>query len=106
MFTVQNYHDVLSPQRPQMNQVLFKALRTGGAYLIVDHAAVPGSGYASLPLHRIDEALVRKEVEAAGFRFAADSQALRNPSDDRKTNVFSPEIRGRTDQFMLKFVKP
>ena len=106
VFTVQNYHDVLSPQRPQMNQVLFKALRTGGAYLIVDHAAVPGSGYASLPLHRIDEALVRKEVEAAGFRFAADSQALRNPSDDRKTNVFSPEIRGRTDQFMLKFVKP
>jgi predicted methyltransferase len=106
VFTVQNYHDVTSPQRPQMNQVLFKALRPGGVYLIVDHAALAGSGYSSLPLHRIDEAIVKKEVEAAGFRFAADSQALRNPADDRRTNVFSPAIRGRTDQFILKFVRP
>ncbi len=106
VFTVQNYHDVGSPQRPQMNQVLFKALKPGGVYIIVDHAAVAGSGYAGLPLHRIDQAIVRKEVEAAGFEFAGESQALRNPADDRKTNVFSPAIRGRTDQFMLKFVKP
>ena len=64
-----------------------------------------GSGYASLPLHRIDEALVKREVEAAGFVLAAESQALRNPADDRKKNVFDPAIRGRTDQFMLRFVK-
>jgi predicted methyltransferase len=105
VFTVQNYHDIASPQRAQVNQVIWKALKPGGVYLIVDHAAVAGSGYSSLPLHRIDEALVRREVEAAGFVLAGESQALRNPADDRKLNAFNPAIRGRTDQFILKFVK-
>jgi len=106
VFTVQNYHDITSPQRAQVNQLIHRWLKPGGAYVIVDHAAVDGSGYATLPLHRIDEALVKKEVTAAGFVLAGESQALRNPKDDRKTNVFDPAIRGRTDQFMLRFVKP
>jgi predicted methyltransferase len=106
VFTSQNYHDIGSPQRAQANQVVFRALKPGGVYFIVDHAAKAGSGYAGLPLHRIDEALVKKEVLAAGFVLAGESQALRNPADDRTRNVFDPAIRGRTDQFMLKFVKP
>jgi len=106
VFTVQNYHDITSPQRAQVNQLIYRWLRPGGAYVILDHAAVDGSGYATLPLHRIDEALVKKEVTAAGFKLAGESQALRNRDDDRKTNVFDPAIRGRTDQFMLRFVKP
>jgi predicted methyltransferase len=105
VFTVQNYHDIASPQRGQVNQAVSKWLRPGGVYVIVDHAAVDGSGYASLPLHRIDEALVKREVEAAGFALAGESQVLRNPADDRKLIVFDPAIRGRTDQFMLRFVK-
>lgn len=107
VFTVQNYHDIAGPQRGQVNQVVFKWLKPGGAYVIVDHAARNGSGYsASVPLHRIDEAVVRKEVEAVGFVFAGESQALRRSADDRMLNVFDPAIRGRTDQFMLRFVKP
>jgi predicted methyltransferase len=106
VFTAQNYHDIASPQRMQVNQVLFKALKPGGTYFILDHAAVDGSGYATLPLHRIDERLVKKEVTAAGFVFVGESEILRNPADDRKTNVFAPAIRGDTDQFLLKFIKP
>lgn len=106
VFTTQNYHDFASPQRAQINQVVFRALRPGGVYFILDHAGKTGSGYASLPLHRIDEALVIKEVTAAGFVLAGESQALRNPADDRTKNVFDPAIRGHTDQFMLKFVRP
>ena len=105
VFTVQNYHDIASPQRAQVNQLIFRWLKPGGAFVVIDHAAVVGSGYASLPLHRIDEALAKKEIQAAGFVLAGESQALRNPADDRKTNVFDPAIRGRTDQFMLRFVK-
>jgi predicted methyltransferase len=106
VFTTQNYHDFETPHRAGVNQVIFRALKPGGVYFILDHSGAPGSGYNSLRLHRIDEALVRKEVEAAGFVFAGSSDILRNPADDRKTNVFSPAIRGRTDQFLMKFVKP
>lgn len=106
VFTVQNYHDIGTPQRGQANQVVFKALKPGGVYLIVDHSAVDGSGYDGILMHRIDEALVIKEVTEAGFVLAGSSQALRNPNDDRRSNVFAPSIRGRTDQFMLRFVKP
>jgi predicted methyltransferase len=106
VFTTQNYHDFATPQRAQVNQVLFRALKPGGVYFILDHSGAPRSGYASLSLHRIDEALLRREVEAAGFVFAGASDILRNPADDRRTNVFSPVVRGRTDQFLMKFVKP
>ena len=106
VWTTQNYHDIATPQRAQVNQVLFRALKPGGTYFILDHAAVDGSGYASLPLHRIDVALLKKEVTAAGFVLVAESNLLRNPADSRLTSAFAPSIRGRTDQFLLKFVKP
>lgn len=106
IWTTQNYHDIASPQRAQVNQVLFKALKPGGLYFILDHAGAERSGYASLSLHRIDEALVRKELAAAGFVFAGESNILRNPADDRKRSAFDRSIRGDTDQFLLKFVKP
>ena len=106
VFTVQNYHDIASPQRPQVNQVLFKALKPGGVYFIVDHAARNGSGYTDLPLHRIDEAMVKAEVARAGCVFVGESEILRAPADDRTLNVFDPRIRGKTDQFLLKFMKP
>ena len=106
VWTTQNYHDIATPQRAQVNQVLFRALKPGGTYFILDHAAVDGSGYASLPLHRIDAALLKKEVTAAGFVLVAESNLLRNPTDSRLTSAFAPSVRGRTDQFLLKFVKP
>lgn len=106
VFTTQNYHDFASPQRAQVNQVLFRALKPGGIYFVLDHSGAPRSGYASLPLHRIDEALIKREVEAAGFRLEATSDILRNPADDRRTNVFAPAIRGKTDQFLMRFRKP
>ena len=61
---------------------------------------------ATNTLHRIDEAAVRKDVEAAGFVFEGSSDVLRNAADPRTANVFAPDIRGKTDQFVLKFRKP
>lgn len=89
------------------NKLVFDSLKPGGTYLIVDHAAAPGTGVTDSPtLHRIEEATVIKEVTAAGFRLAAESRALRNPADDHTKKVFDPAIRMRTDQFILKFRKP
>lgn len=112
VLTVQNYHDLhLKPfaadTASKVNAEVFKSLKPGGVYLIVDHTALAGSGLeAADKIHRIDPAIVRKEVEAAGFKFDAESAMLAAPSDPKTANVFAPAIRGKTDQFVMKFRKP
>jgi predicted methyltransferase len=102
-----NYHDTvwLGTDRARMNRAVFRALKPGGVYIIADHSAKPGAGEsAAKSLHRIDERLVRDEVEAAGFRLAATGDFLRNPADPRDASVFKNCVRN--DEFLLKFVKP
>ncbi len=111
LWTAQNYHDLYNGPNPGVitivNKAVFAALKPGGVYLIIDHSAPAGSGVTDTnTLHRIDEAAVRKDVEAAGFVFDASSDVLRNAADTRMVNVFDPAIRGKTDQFVLKFHKP
>jgi predicted methyltransferase len=107
-----NYHDLHDPffapaDLAKVNAAVFKALKPGGIYLVLDHAAPAGSGLADTnTLHRIDEAAVKKEVEAAGFQLVGESDALHNPADDHSKKIFDPAIRAHTDQFILKFRKP
>jgi predicted methyltransferase len=116
IFNSQFYHDLYNPQYgdpggeaavPAINKAFFDALKPGGEYVVIDHASVPGSGlkdYATI--HRIDEEAAIKAITAAGFVLESRSQILRNPADPRTANVFDPSIRGKTDQFVLKFRKP
>jgi predicted methyltransferase len=109
VFLVQFYHDTywMEVDRDAMNRAVFDALKPGGVYLVIDHSAEPGSGARDTEsLHRVDEAMVREEVIAAGFRVEAESKVLRNAEDPRDGNVFKAPIRGRTDRFVFKFVKP
>jgi predicted methyltransferase len=102
-----NYHDLgfLGVDRAQMNRAIFRALKPGGAYVIADHAGRPGTGISeSGTLHRVEEAFLRNEVEAAGFRLAAEATFLRNPADPRDKNT--PDPPQPKDEFVLKFVKP
>jgi predicted methyltransferase len=101
------YHDTPSMgiDRTTMNRRIFAALRPGGYFVVADHSAKAGAGAsASKTLHRIDEALVRQEVETAGFRFVAAADFLRNPDDPRDATSSRSPIR--VDAFVLKFVKP
>ena len=83
------------------------ALKPGGRFVVVDHAGEPGMEHEDVTdLHRIDEAFMRQEVEANGFTFVEASDALRNPSDDRRRIVFDEDLQGRTDRFVLVFEKP
>jgi predicted methyltransferase len=108
----QNYHDLHDPfmgpaDLGKVDKAVFAALKPGGVFLVLDHAAQPGSGLRDTnTLHRIDQAAVETEVEAAGFTLAAQSDLLRNPQDARAIKIFDPSIRGRTDQFILKFHRP
>lgn len=110
-WTSQNYHDLYNGDPvvdvPAFNRRVFDALKPGGLYIVLDQSAEPGSGLRDTKtLHRIDAATVKADVLAAGFIFVAESKVLANPADDRKTKVFDPVIRGKTDQFIYKFRKP
>ena len=101
------YHDTtfMEVDRAKMNKALFAALKPGGILVVADHAARPEDGATVGKLyHRIAEATVRAEVEAAGFKFVADAGFLRNPDDPRTAIVFRSPIR--VDEFVLKFRKP
>lgn len=108
----QNYHDLydkfMGPADvPAFNKAVFAALKPGGVYVILDHAAAAGSGIdATETLHRIDPARVKADVLAAGFKLDATSSILANTSDDHSKKVFDPSVRGQTDQFLYRFRKP
>ena len=112
VFTSQNYHDYpdkfMGPADPALlDAQVFKALKPGGLFVIVDHRGRPGTGIKETDtLHRIDIAAVKAQVTAAGFRFAGESPLLANPKDPLTAVVFDKSIRGHTDQFVLKFRKP
>lgn len=106
------YHDLHdSFMRPldigALNAAVFRALKPGGIYLVIDHAAAAGSGLRDTEtLHRIDPQTLVAEVTAAGFVLEAQSAVLRNPADSHLLKVFDPAIRHQTDQVILRFRKP
>jgi len=112
VFLVLFYHDAvwMKTDRQQMNAAIFAALKPGGIFAVIDHSAQPGAGLNDVKtLHRIEESVVRTEVEAAGFRLDAEASFLRNPDDPRDWNAApsaAGERRGTSDRFVLRFVKP
>ncbi|MBV8686463.1 MAG: class I SAM-dependent methyltransferase [Alphaproteobacteria bacterium] len=113
VWTTLNYHDFKNATvgsgdgAAAINAAAFRALKPGGTYFIVDHEAGAGVGASvTSTLHRIEGAQVKREVEAAGFRLDAESPLLRHPADDHSQKVQETGIRGKTDQFVLRFRKP
>src|SRR6201996_6301081 len=117
VFNSQFYHDLFNPEYgssgggpegvAKVNKAIFNALKPGGVYVVVDHAGRPGTGYTEMnTLHRIEESVVKEQLTQAGFVLEAESDVLRNPADPKDKIVFDPSIRGKTDQFMLRFRKP
>lgn len=101
------YHDVsyMEVDRAAMNKKLFALLKPGAVMVVADHSAQAGAGTSvGKSLHRIEEAALRREVEAAGFRFVAGADFLRQPGDKRDFNVNKPT--GPVDEFVLKFQRP
>ena len=101
------YHDVtyMPVARAEMNRKMFAALKPGGLLIIADHSARPGDGIAvAKTLHRIEESVLRAEIEAAGFKLVAEGNFLRHPEDPRDAAVFRPQAP--VDEFVLKYQKP
>jgi len=100
----------MGTDRAAMNRAIFRALKPGGVYGIVDHSAAPGHGLRDAKtLHRIEEKTLENEVLAAGFRLDAEANFLRNPSEARDWSAAPGAAgarRGTSDRFVLRFVKP
>jgi predicted methyltransferase len=111
IITVQNFHDLYLKPMPAGTPekgiaALYAALKPGGTLVVVDHTATAGTGSSAADsIHRIDPAFTRTTLEKAGFRFDGELTTWRNPNDPLTGNVFSPDIRGKTDQFAYRFRK-
>ncbi len=111
-WVTQNYHDLKIAEYGKVDTLAFdrdvyKALKPGGIFFILDHQGAPGLTEAEIAkLHRINRDLVVKEVTAAGFKLVAEGNFLRRPGDDHTLPIFDKTIQGHTDQYALKFVKP
>jgi len=108
----QNYHDLYDKfvgpaDVPAFNRGVYQALKPGGRFVVIDHSAPDGSKLAATnTTHRIDAAVVKADMAAAGFKFVGESNVLRSPADDRTKLVFDPSVRGHTDQFVYVFQRP
>jgi len=108
----QNYHDLHiakygAVDMAAFNRHVFASLKPGGVYFILDHQANPGVTTAQIAvLHRIPKTQVIAEVTAAGFKLVGEGRFLNRPGDDHSKTIFDPAIRGQTDQYALKFVRP
>jgi predicted methyltransferase len=108
----QNYHDLHIAKygvvdMAAFNSHVYDALKPGGIYFILDHQAGPGTTEDQIAvLHRIEKSQVIREVTAAGFKLVGEGDALHRTTDDHTKPIFDPSVRGKTDQYMLKFQKP
>jgi len=111
-WVTQNYHDLKIAEYGKVDTVAFdravyKALKPGGTFFILDHQGAPGLTDEQIAkLHRINRDVVVKEVTSVGFKLVAEGKFLRQAGDDHTLSIFDKKIRGHTDQYALRFVKP
>ncbi len=107
VMTALNLHDIYNGAGPEAAagtlRLVHAALRSGGVLGVIDHDGNAGADNRSL--HRMEMSQAVQLLEAAGFVLET-SDLLRNPDDKRETGVFGPGIRGKTDRFLIKAVKP
>ncbi|HEV2531530.1 methyltransferase [Phenylobacterium sp.] len=109
VWTSQNYHDLHNVPNLDMaafDKAVYDALKPGGEFIVLDHRANPGDPGVTKTLHRIDPAVVKAEVTAAGFKYEGESTVLKNPADDHTKGIRDGFSQGQTDQFIYKFRKP
>ena len=111
-WVTQNYHDLKiakygKADTVEFDRAVYKALKPGGTFFVLDHQGAPGLTDADIEkLHRINRDQVIKEVTSVGFKLVDEGNFLRRPGDDHTKPIFDESIRGKTDQYALKFVKP
>jgi predicted methyltransferase len=100
------FHDVHNFQGVglELLEAIYSTLHPGGFLLLIDHVGLANNNNAEL--HRIDPDLVESLLKQAGFIVAEKSDLLEVASDNPNVSVFDPSVRGNTNRFIFKAVKP
>lgn len=111
VFLIQNFHDFyfdrFNVDKDRILAMYKKALKPGGVMAIIDHQAEDGAPSTSgTSVHRIDAAIVKRDMEEAGFKFEGELDILMNSTDDPTKSVFDEAVRGKTSRFILKYSNP
>ena len=105
--TALNFHDIYNGAGEeaalQFLSNVAVLLKAGGVLGIIDHAG--NTGVDNNSLHRMEESVISGLIGKSEFRLDGASDILRSAADDRSEGVFSADIRGKTDRFLLRLKK-
>ncbi|MDH3577640.1 MAG: methyltransferase [Gammaproteobacteria bacterium] len=104
--TFRNLHNFDPAARARVNSQVFKALKNGGLYGVVDHTARHMEPANVENRRRIDPVLVIKELLDQGFEFVDYSDLHYRADDELEYEVGRRSVSGNTDRFTMLFRKP
>lgn len=106
VLTFRNVHNFDAESRARMNRQVFKALKSGGLYGVVDHTKRHMEPDSPENRRRIDPVLVVKEMLDLGFEFVDYSDLHYRADDELRYEVGRRSVSGNTDRFTMLFRKP
>lgn len=104
--TFRNLHNFDPESRARVNSQVFKALKSGGLYGVVDHTMRHMEPASYENRRRIDPVLVIKELLDLGFEFVDYSDLHFRADDELEYEVGRRSVSGNTDRFTMLFRKP
>ena len=106
VLTFRNLHNLAEPTRALLNEEVFRVLKKGGLYGVIDHTRRHMQADSDENWRRMDPVLMIKEIEAAGFEFVDFSDLHYRYDDELRYEVGRRSVSGNTDRFTLLFQKP
>lgn len=104
--TFRNLHNMTEAARGAVNRAVFRALKPGGVFGMIDHTRRHMEVYDEERWRRMDPVQIIKEAVAAGFIFEDYSDLHSRPADELIYDSTDDSIEGDSDRFTLKFRKP
>jgi len=106
VLTFRNVHNFTEDARTMMNEQVFKSLKNGGHYGVVDHTRRHMEPQDGENRRRIDPVLVIKEMLDVGFEFVGYTDLHFRADDELEYEVGRRSVSGNTDRFTFLFRKP
>lgn len=106
VLTFRNWHNYTPEGRANLNAAVFRSLRSGGHFGVIDHSRRHMAALTAETRRRVDVVQIIKEVLDAGFEFVDYSDLHYRPDDELVYEVGRATVTGNTDRFTLLFRKP
>jgi len=104
--TFRNMHNMDEAARRAVNKAVFKALKPGGVYGVIDHTKRHMEAYDDETWRRADPVQIIKELVSIGFEFVDYSDIHARAHDELIYDTTDDSVNRDSDRFTLKFRKP